>query len=159
MRHTARRFLTAFAILAVALFSNVGTASAAPPPPFQARILGPVHIDHQNPSVAYVQARYICDVAPSWHLWVSIKQNAGGTQDQVLDKEHSSTVATTWLQAHPTNITCDGAWHVQRFTLDTLEQGFGEALKGVGWFQFCLIDFADESFQRSVIIQEWRAVR
>lgn len=159
MRHSARRFLAAIAILAIALFSNVGMATAATPPSFEAQILGPVLIDHRDPSIAYVQARYICDQAPDWHLWVSIKQNASGTQDQLLDQEHSSGVATTWLQTHPTDLTCDGVWHVQRFTLDTLEQGFGEALKGVGWFQFCLIDFADESFQRAVIIQEWRSVR
>lgn len=159
MRHAARRVLTAVAIIALALFSNLGQASATEPPAFAAQILTPVLIDHRDPSVAYVQARYICDEAPDWHLWVSIKQNVTGTQDDLLDQEHSSQVATTWLQTHPTDLTCDGVWHVQRFTLDTLEQGFGDALQGVGWFQFCLIDFADESFQRAVIIQEWRAVR
>jgi len=159
MGHSARRFLTAIAILAIALFSDVGTASAGTTPSFEAHVLGPVLIDHRDPSLAYVQARYVCDEAPAWHLWVSIKQNASGTQDQFLDQEHSSQVATTWLQTHPTTLTCDGTWQVQRFTLDTLEQGFGEALNGVGWFQFCLIDFADESFQRAVIIQEWRSVR
>ena len=95
----------------------------------------------------------------AWHLWASLKQNASGTHDPALEQEGSSAVANTWLQSHPVDFTCDGHRHVQRFTIDTVEQGFGQAVRGEGWVQFCLIDFADASNQRAAIVQEWRSVR
>jgi hypothetical protein len=88
-----------------------------------------------------------------------LKQNSTHTQDPALEQEGSSEAAATWLQAHPVDFVCDGTWHTQLFTIDTLEQGFGSAGKGVGWVQFCLIDFSDPSFSRAVIIREWDAVR
>jgi hypothetical protein len=39
-----------------------------------------------------------------------------------------------------------------------LEQGFGDAVRGEGWVQLCLFDFADASNQRAAIVQEWRSV-
>jgi hypothetical protein len=94
-----------------------------------------------------------------WHLWVSLKQNADATHDPALEQEGSSQVAATWIQSHPVDFVCDGKRHVQNFTIDTLEQGFGVGRSGEGWVQFCLIDFADESFTRAAIVQEWRTVK
>jgi hypothetical protein len=116
-------------------------------------------VDKDDPSVAYLRAKYVCDAAPTWHLWASVKQTATGKKDPALEAGGSSAVAATWLQKHPDNFVCDGRWHVQVFTLDTTEQGFGAAVRGVGWVQFCLIDFADPSNSRAAIVQEWRRVR
>jgi hypothetical protein len=157
--------LTHIAACGAALVCAVGLIGVGPAsakvPTFAAKILGPVHIDETDPSVAHVNAKYVCDTPEDaqWHLWVSLKQNATHTQDPLLEQEGSSAVAATWLQSHPGDFTCDGAWHTQMFTIDTLEQGFGTAGKGDGWVQFCLIDFADPSFTRAVIIQDWGAVR
>jgi hypothetical protein len=154
-----RLLIAAAALVSSASFVGMGTAGAAVPA-FDAKLLGPVHIDGDDPSVAHVRGKYVCDNVESaqWHLWVSLKQNADATQDPLLEQEGSSAVATTWVQSHPVDFVCDGRQHVQSFTIDTLEQGFGEAIKGEGWVQFCLIDFADESFERAAIIQEWRSV-
>jgi hypothetical protein len=151
--------LAVAALAATAPFVGVGAAGAGVPA-FDAKLLGPVHVDRNDPSVAHVRAKYVCDTAEAaqWHLWVSVKQTAEATQDPALEQEGSSAVATTWLQSHPVDFVCDGRQHVQEFTIDTLEQGFGEADTGKGWVQFCLIDFADESFERAAIVQEWRSV-
>ena len=158
-----RKRFTAVAVGAMALVSPFVTAGSAVAdvPAFDAKVLGPVLIDRDDPSVAHVRAQYVCDDAETWHLWVSLKQNEDGTHDEALEGEGSGggQVADTWLQSHPVDFVCDGKVHVQSFTIDTLEQGYGEATDGVGWVQFCLIDFADESFQRAAIIQEWRSVR
>jgi hypothetical protein len=154
----ARLLIVAGALIASIPLVGVGPAGATPA--FGARLLGPVVIDKGDPSVAYVHAKYVCDEAQNaaWHLWVSLKQNDEGTRDPSLEQEGSSTVAATWLQRHPVRFVCDGAWHTRWFTINTVEQGFGKAVDGVGWLQFCLIDFTDESFQRATIIQTWRAV-
>lgn len=156
----ARLLIAAAALIASTPLVGVGTAGAAAPT-FDAKLLGPVHVDHDDASVAHVRARYVCDSVESaeWHLWVSLKQNAEATHDPDLEQEGSSAVAATWLQSHPVDVVCDGRWHVQQFAIDTLEQGFGEADAGEGWVQFCLIDFADESSERAAIVQEWRSVR
>jgi hypothetical protein len=151
--------IAAVALAAIASVAGTGTASAKEAPAFGAKLLGPVHVDKHDPSVGYVHAKYVCDDVESWHLWVSLKQNADRTVDEALAQEGSSAIAATWIQSHPTDINCDGRWHVQTFRIDTLEQGFGEAGKGDGWVQFCLIDFADESFTRAAIIQEFGKVR
>jgi len=155
-----RTLLAAAALVATAPFVGVGTASAKPPA-FAAKLLGPVKFREHNPNVAYVRAQYVCDTASgaAWHLWASLKQTASGRRDPALEQEGSSAVAATWLQSHPVNFKCDGRRHVQRFTIDTVEQGFGHAVEGKGWVQFCLIDFADASNQRAAIVQEWRSVR
>jgi hypothetical protein len=154
-----RTLLAAAALVASAPFVGLGTAGAAVPA-FDAKLLGPVRIDKHDASVAYVRAQYVCDQASgaAWHLWASLKENASGTHDPALEQEGSSAVANTWLQSHPVDFRCDGHRHVQRFTIDTLEQGFGDAVRGEGWVQFCLIDFADASNQRAAIVQEWRSV-
>jgi hypothetical protein len=154
-----RTLLAVAALVATAPFVGLGTASAKPPA-FGAKVLS-VKFHKHDTNVAYVRAQYVCDKAPgaAWHLWASLKQNASGTRDPALEQEGSSAVATTWLQSHPVNFKCDGRRHVQRFTIDTVEQGFGHAVKGKGWVQFCLIDFADASNQRAAIVQEWRSVR
>ena len=144
-----RALIATAALLASTPF--VGTVSAdAAVPTFDAKLLGVVQIDKSDPSVGYVLAQYVCDdiEAAAWHLWVSVKQNDTATHDPALEEGGSSGVAATWLQSHPVDFTCDGKRHVQRFTIDTLEQGFGEGQKGVGWVQFCLIDFGDPNEER-----------
>jgi hypothetical protein len=154
-----RLLLAAAALAATAPFAAIGPATASVPA-FDGKLLGPVFIDRADASVGHVRAQYVCDTAPTaqWHLWVSLKQNAGATHDPALEAEGSSQVAATWLQSHPVDVVCDGKRHVQTFTIDTLEQGFGEGQSGTGWVQFCLIDFADDSSDRAAIVQEWRSV-
>ena len=157
-RKSARIVLAAAAALTVIGSFVIPARAEAAVPTFGAKLLGPVLVDKNDPSVAYVRAKYVCDDAPAWHLWVSLKQNADGTHDPALEEEGSSGAAATWLQSHPVDFVCDGGWHNAQFTIDREEQGFGEAQVGEGWVQFCLIDFDDESFERAAIIQEWRSV-
>jgi hypothetical protein len=154
----ARLLIVAGALLASIPLVGVGAAGATPA--FGARLLGPVVIDKHDPGVAYVHATYMCDKAPTaaWHLWVSLKQNDKGTRDPALSQGGSSSVAATWLQRHPVRFECDGDWHTRWFTINTVEQGFGQAVDGTGWLQFCLIDFGDASMQRAAILQTWRDV-
>ena len=36
-------------------------------------------------------------------------------------------------------MTCDGKWHVDTFTINQLEWGWGELSQGQVWVQFCVI--------------------
>jgi hypothetical protein len=156
------KVLVAAAVTAAVPLAGATAASAHNhAPAFAAKVLGPVHVNRHDPSAAYVNAKYVCDAKrdAEWHLWVSLKENATGTVDPALEQEGSSEVATTWLQVHPTTFRCDGRWHEQSFKLDTTEQGKGEAIKGKGWVQFCLIDVRDPMMERAVILQDWRRVR
>src|SRR3954451_18960854 len=109
-----RVFIVVAALIAIAQLAGVGTASAKPPT-FAAKLLGPVQIDKDDPSVGTVHALYVCDEAPAWHLWVSLKQNATGTVDPALAEEGSSGVADAWIQSHPVDFVCDSKWHEQKF--------------------------------------------
>ena len=67
---------------------------------------------------------------------MSAKQSSTGRYDPALEEEGSSQVAGAWLEAHPTDFTCDGTRHTQTFTITNQEQGFGSLGRGVAWIQF-----------------------
>jgi hypothetical protein len=127
--------LAAAAVVLTVPMGAVATADAAPVKADSA-VLGSVTINADDPSVATVTARYICG-GDFGHLWVSVKQAADGRPDAALRGEGSSAKANAWIQSHP-QITCDGTWRTETFTVDTLEQGFGTLQPGQAWVQFCL---------------------
>ena len=106
---------------------------------------GVVRIDSTNPKVAWVSGRYNCPSGTQAHLFVSVKQVAGGKPDNRLKEEGSSRFTSAWLEKHfDTQPTCDGAWHTGtwRITDDTsdpdYEYGQGGALiPGQVYVQFC----------------------
>jgi hypothetical protein len=134
--------LAALALLAFALVSTAGLATAAAPPgKSDAQVLGHVQIDANDPTVAYVTARYICQggMTAETHLWVSVKQTASRLPDNRLKAAESSGISAAWSQSHPTGaVVCDGQWHTQTFTVSHAEYGFGELMAGQGYVQFCL---------------------
>jgi hypothetical protein len=91
--------------------------------------------------VAWVTARYNCPAPTSEaHLWVSVKQVADGRPDRKLKEEGSSAIASAWLQRHPgpDEFTCDGTFHTDTFSIDTVtEYGFGALVPGQVYVQFC----------------------
>jgi hypothetical protein len=158
--------LSALAAAAVPLSGFTSAAHAAPPVRNEATVISHVTIDKTNPAVGYVRARYTCQPEID-HLWVSVKQNAAATVDPALTQEGSGFghISTTWVQAHPATLQCDGKNHVQVFQVDTTEQippefgggtaGYGELHRGQGYVQFCLTSstnedllVADQNFQQ-----------
>jgi hypothetical protein len=136
-----RRIFAVLAVLAVAVIANAGGATAAPVGKSDAQVLGDVRIDANDPTVAYVTARYICQggMTEQTHLWVSVKQTAERSPDNGLKGEGSSQVSAAWSQSHPTgSVVCDGEWHTQTFTVSHAEYGFGALEQGQGYVQFCL---------------------
>ncbi|MFL5961726.1 MAG: hypothetical protein ACJ757_02370 [Gaiellaceae bacterium] len=106
-----------------------------------AQVLGNVQIDPSDATVGYVTARYICEggLTVHTHLWVSVKQTADRRADEALKDESSSGISAAWSQSHPTSqVVCDGQWHVQTFTINHAERGFGTLQPGQGYVQFCL---------------------
>jgi hypothetical protein len=136
-----KRIVLAVLLCSVVALSAAGLATARGPiGPTVADVIGPVRIDPSDPTVGYVTALYACNGGQTdqTHLWVSVKQNADRTVDQALTQEGSSQVAAAWSQSHPTDITCDGRFHIQTFRVDHAEQGFGALANGFGYVQFCL---------------------
>ena len=136
-----KRMLVALAILVVGAVAASGTASATPAGKTDAQVLGNVRIDPADPTVGYVTARYICNggMTDNTHLWVSVKQTADRSPDNALKGESSSGISAAWSQSHPTGqVTCDGQWHVQTFTISQADYGFGALQQGQGYVQFCL---------------------
>jgi hypothetical protein len=123
-------------------------AVASERPATSAKVVGTVKIDKEHPRVAYVLAQYRCTVKDKKndpaHLWVSVKQNNGGTRDPAIAAEGSggSGVATRWLDSHRNTVICDGKNRVKRFTVDQVEgkSGYKKLIKGLAWVQFCLFD-------------------
>jgi hypothetical protein len=136
------RLLSVLALLAVAVIATAGLATAAAPPgKTDAQVLGPAQIDANDPTIAYVTARYICQggMTEETHLWVSVKQTASRLPDNRLKEEESSGISAAWSQSHPTaSVVCDGQWHTQTFTVSHAEYGFGELQAGQAYVQFCL---------------------
>src|SRR5690242_2227841 len=107
-----RRMIAGVAVAATAL-GMVGAfatgASAHPQKPTSAKVVGTVKIDSSDPSVAYVLAQYSCTaVNEPAELWVSVKQNDGGTVDPAVAGEGSggSMIATRWEDSHRNPVTC-----------------------------------------------------
>ena len=148
--NVSKRFLGA--ALAAALVAVIAASVALADPTsshsggaFAAQI-GNVRIDPNDPTYAYVTGNYNCPSSPGGaHLFVSVKQVAGGKPDNRLKEEGSSRFTSAWLEKHfDTQPTCDGAWHTGtwRITDDTsdpdYEYGRGGALiPGQVYVQFC----------------------
>jgi hypothetical protein len=144
-----RRIIAGAAVTVMALTTLVGTADAEPASKRTfARVIGTVHIDPDDPSVAYVRALYRCTVADPVNdpaqLWVSVKQNDEGTRDPEVAGEGSGFggVATRWEDSHRNGVDCDGRLHADTFTVDQIEgkDAYGTLTRGQGWVQFCLFD-------------------
>jgi hypothetical protein len=146
------------AVLATALVAAAPASAkkSEPPDTFtigDAAILGPVKV---RGDVAYVRARYSCDVGT--HIWVSVKQGATGEIDPAVSAEGAGFggVATAWWQSHRGTFTCDGERHVARFSVDTVEPGSrGQLQTGWGYVQFCIT--TDEGL--SAVRQQWSKVK
>jgi hypothetical protein len=152
-----RRILAGASIVALAVVSLAGPASAKPTETktqspgthlTSARVIGTVKIDRNDPSVAYVLAKYSCTIADPvnapGHLWVSVKQNDDATVDPDVAGEGSGFggIATRWEDSHRDAIQCDGKSHTQRFAVDQIEDksSYQTLIKGKAWVQFCLFD-------------------
>ena len=106
---------------------------------------GVVRIDPNNPQVAYVTGRYTCPTGFA-HLFVSVKQVAGGLPDSALKLGGSSAISSAFVERHPgpDEFTCDGTWHTGtwRITSDSsapgYEYGFGALIPGQVYVQFLL---------------------
>jgi hypothetical protein len=136
---------------AAAIFGAIATASVALADPTSSHSgganavqTGVVRIDPNDPSVAYVSGRYTCP-APSEtaHLFVSVKQIAGGRPDKDLKLEGSSALTFPnggWLLRHPgpDEFTCDGTWHTGTWQISAgAEYGHGTIVPGTVYVQFC----------------------
>jgi len=98
--------------LAAATFALIGTVSVALADPTSshsgganANQIGVVRIVPNDPSVADVTGRYTWPASPGpAHLFVSVKQEAGGRPDSALKLEGSSSLTYPdegWLERHP----------------------------------------------------------
>jgi hypothetical protein len=106
--------------------------------------IGVVRIDSNDPSVAYVTGNYMCPAStvPA-HLFVSVKQEAGGLPDPALKLEGSSALTFPdggWLERHPgpNEFTCDATWHTGTWRIAaSSEYGHGSLVPGTVYVQFC----------------------
>jgi hypothetical protein len=140
----------AIAALAVALAS---TALADPTSTHSggafANQIGNVKIDPNDPTTAYVTGNYNCPASPGGaHLFVSVKQVAGGKPDSGLKGEGSSGLTVdggAWLFRHPaqSEMTCDGTWHTGTWRINSHPDfpdnygGWGSLVPGQVYVQFC----------------------
>jgi hypothetical protein len=128
--------------LMIGLVAGASPALANQPGTTSDQVVGVVRL--LSPTTALVQARYTCTqgTEEQMHLWVSVKQTAGGTADPRLAEEGSSSIATAWSQSHAgvADLVCNGRTHVGRFLVDQTEQGFGTLQRGDAYVQFCLFD-------------------
>jgi hypothetical protein len=169
------KLIPATAAVALALSSAVVSAGAAAADSLPAPQIAWVG-DHvvANGDNASIQAKFRCwGGATGTHLWASIKQ--GGPDPTA---EGSGMTSQAWYDTNyqyandpaGQTITCDGHWHVTRFTVKRVDHPFGsdyvsgKLAKGAAWVQFCVFDssatddnfptgFASDSAWRTVIAQ------
>ena len=134
-----RRILSTAALMTVAVGMGAAAATAAPAGKLDAQVIGNVRIDANDPTVAYVTARYICEGGAGAHVWVSVKQAESRRPEQWLTQEGSGANSAAWSHSHRNAVTCDGQWHVSTFTVDQKEWGWGTLQQGQAWVQFCVI--------------------
>jgi hypothetical protein len=143
------------AVLAVAAVGVVATSVALADPTSShsggafANQIGNVKIDPNDPTVAYVTGNYNCPSSPGGaHLFVSVKQVAGGKPDSALKGPGSSEVTLNggaWLFRHPaqSEFTCDGTWHTGTWQITSHPAfpdnygGWGSLVPGQVYVQFC----------------------
>jgi hypothetical protein len=121
--------------------------------------IGNVKIDPTDPTYAYVTGNYNCPASTQpAHLFVSVKQVAGGKPDNGLKAEGSSGLTLdggAWLFRHPaaSTFTCDGTWHTGTWRIDSNHDGgpddpvgpndpdgyggWGSLVPGQVYVQFC----------------------
>ena len=133
------RILAIAALLTAAVALSAGLAMAAPAGKLDSQVIGNVRIDANDPTVAYVTARYICEGGDGAHVWVSAKQAESARPEQWLTEEGSGEASAAWSHSHANTVTCDGNWHVDTFTINQEEWGWGDLQQGQAWVQFCVI--------------------
>jgi hypothetical protein len=150
MKNLKLRHLAVAAALTAAPFV-FASAAVAEPATATAQVIGTVQVDKNDPTIASVHVRYVCQPGEQeqW-LFVSAKQTADAQAHQELtsDGEWSTGEGNVnaWLQNHPFGeFTCDGRSHTQKFEINTQidgigNQGYGAFQKGDVWVQFCLFD-------------------
>ena len=137
-----KRILIIAALVTAAVAVTGAIATAAPAGKLDSQVIGNVRIDPNDPAVAYVTARYICEGGAGAHVWASVKQAESGLPEQWLTEEGSGERAAregAWSHSHRNSVTCDGQWHVGTFTVDQDEWGGGDLKQGQAWVQFCVI--------------------
>ncbi len=134
-----RRIVSIAVLVTAAAAVTAGIAMAAPAGKLDSQVIGNVRIDPNNPKVAYVTARYICEGGAGAHVWASVKQAESRLPEQWLTQEGSGGASAAWSHSHRNPVTCDGNWHVGTFTVDQVEWGWGELKQGQAWVQFCVI--------------------
>ena len=134
-----RGFFVLAAAVTAAVAVNIGIATAAPTGKLDAQVIGNVRIDENDPTIAYVTARYICEGGAGAHVWMSVKQAESRRPEQWLTEEGSGGLSAAWSHSHRNAVVCDGKWHVATFTVDQEEWGWGELKQGQAWVQFCVI--------------------
>ena len=127
-----KRFLVMAAFLVAGVALSAGLAMAAPAGKLDSQVIGNVRIDENDPTVGYVTARYICEGGDGAHVWVSAKQAESALPEQWLTEEGSGANSATWSHSHANAATCDGNWHVDTFTINQEEWGWGELDAGAG---------------------------
>lgn len=166
-----KKRLFASSVVVLALLSVVGMTAAAGADPTSthsgganAVVTGPVRIDPNDPSVAYVTGRYTCPASTEdAHLFVSVKQVAGGKPDSRLKEEGSSQYTFPdggWLLRHPGSdeFTCDGSWHSGTWEISAgAEYGHGSVIPGTGYVQFCW-DSPDEGVSWHAYFEQFARV-
>jgi hypothetical protein len=132
------RSVVAGTALAATSVLALAAPAAAAPAPFSADVISVVKVDPSDPTVAEIKVRYRC--ASDAGLWISVKQTADRSADPRLEEEGSSSISAAISHSHRNAVTCDGRQHVQTFTVDQEEWGFGDLARGEGYVQFCLTD-------------------
>jgi hypothetical protein len=144
---SSRNMLAVAVLAAATILGSAAPAMAAPhdyhgnaaPHDSAAALISVVHMT--GPTTAEVKARYTCNGGPDQrHLWISVKQTADRTANPELATEGSSQISAAWSQSHAGVLQCDGKMHVDWFTVDQVEQGFGTLARGMAWVQFCMFD-------------------
>jgi hypothetical protein len=160
----SKKKLFAAAVLAAASAAIATSVALADPTSSHsggafANQIGNVKIDPNDPTYAYVTGRYNCPAsAEPAHLFVSVKQVAGGKPDSGLKEEGSSGLTFdggAWLFRHPdpSTFTCDGNWHTNTWRIDSNHDGgpndpvgpndpdgyggWGSLVPGQVYVQFC----------------------
>ena len=133
------RILAVVVLMTATVAIGAGLATAAPAGKLDAQVIGNVQIDPNDPTVAYVTARYICEGGDGAHVWVSVKQAESRLPEAWLREEGSGAKSAAWSHSHRNTVTCDGQWHVATFAVDQKEWGWGTLQQGQAWVQFCVI--------------------
>src|SRR4051794_6193334 len=146
--------IAAAAVTALAVAATPAIAAEQGAPAKTAKPLGSAVVAKDKAS-AKLKVRYSCKSGDT--LWISLKQTKSGKKSKALKKEGSSEVAAAWLQSHRNPITCDGAKHTHKFTVDKVEDGSkGKLVKGQAWLQFCV---TKNEKTLTVSVAKWVAVK